>query len=198
MWYPIYRGEKVNLSVGDKVTIHCYKHDGSIHKSWKYAYVLDIKEDLIVLGNENVLVTKEDGRTWRTKEPAIMFFYNNRWFNVIAQIKSNGLFYYCNIASPYVIDGNVVKYIDYDLDLRVYNDGAFKILDKNEYTYHKRKMHYGDTIDKILKSELSELIGMKRRNEFPFDIKSIEYYHNIFKNICNNSKVKAYNNEEKY
>ena len=39
------------------------------------------KNDYIVLGNENVLVTKQDGRTWHTKEPAIMFFYKKRWFN---------------------------------------------------------------------------------------------------------------------
>lgn len=188
MWYSIYRGGKVNLSVGDKVSIHCYKHDGSIHKSWNYAYVLDIKRDYIVLGNENVLVTKEDGRTWKTKEPAIIFFFKKRWFNVIAQIKSNGLFYYCNIASPYVIDDNVVKYIDYDLDLRVYNDGAFKILDRNEYQYHKKKMHYSKEIDKILKSELSELINLKRSNMFPFDIKSIEKYYKIFKEISNQIK----------
>ncbi|UKI57053.1 MAG: hypothetical protein L6V81_06545 [Clostridium sp.] len=99
----------MNLKVGDTLVIHCYKHNGVIHKSWNIAYVLDIKKDYIVLGNENVLVTKQDGRTWRTKEPAIMFFYNNRWFNIIAQLKSNGIFYYCNIASPYVIDDNVIK-----------------------------------------------------------------------------------------
>ena len=177
MWYSIYRGEKVNLSVGDKVTIHCYKHDGSIHKSWKYAYVLDIKEDLIVLGNENVLVTKEDGRTWRTKEPAIMFFYNNRWFNVIAQLKSNGLFYYCNIASPYVIDGNVVKYIDYDLDLRVFPDGSFKVLDRGEYKYHKSLMNYSQDIDTILKAELTNLINKVRTKELAFEPGTVERYY---------------------
>lgn len=64
----------MNLKVGDTLVIHCYKHNGTIHKSWNVAYVLDIKRDYIVLGNENVLVTKQDGRTWRTKEPAIMFF----------------------------------------------------------------------------------------------------------------------------
>lgn len=52
-------------------------------------------------------------------------------------VKANGIFYYCNIASPYVIDEGILKYIDYDLDLRVFNDGAFKILDRNEYNYHK-------------------------------------------------------------
>lgn len=178
----------MNLSVGDKVTIHCYKHDGSIHKSWKYAYVLDIKEDLIVLGNENVLVTKEDGRTWRTKEPAIMFFYNNRWFNVIAQLKSNGLFYYCNIASPYVIDGNVVKYIDYDLDLRVFPNGSFKILDRMEYRYHKKQMHYSSRLDYILRYELGNLIEMVRAKEDPFNKKTIESYHQKYVELTEKQK----------
>ena len=163
--------------------IHCYKHNGVIHKSWNIAYVLDIKKDYIVLGNENVLVTKQDGRTWRTKEPAIMFFYNNRWFNIIAQLKSNGIFYYCNIASPYVIDDNVIKYIDYDLDLRVFNDGAFKILDRNEYNYHKKLMKYPKEVNYIIKEELSALIEMKKSGEFPFNEKCIEYYFNIFKKV---------------
>ena len=173
----------MNLKVGDTLVIHCYKHNGMIHKSWDIAYVLDVKDDYIVLGNENVLVTKEDGRTWRTKEPAIMFFYKNRWFNIIAQIKSKGIFYYCNIASPYVIEGNTLKYIDYDLDLRVFSDGAFKILDKNEYNYHKKLMKYSKDINYILKKELSSLIEMKKASEFPFNVDVIEYYNNIFKKI---------------
>lgn len=178
----------MNLKVGDTFVIHCYKHNGVIHKSWNIAYVLDIKKDYIVLGNENVLVTKQDGRTWRTKEPAIMFFYNNRWFNIIAQLKSNGIFYYCNIASPYVIDDNVIKYIDYDLDLRVFNDGAFKILDRNEYNYHKKLMKYPKEVNYIIKEELSALIEMKKSGEFPFNEKCIEYYFNIFKKVKKESE----------
>ena len=173
----------MNIKIGDTLVIHCYKHNGVIHKSWKLAYVLDIKEDYIVLGNENVLVTKQDGRTWHTKEPAIMFFYKKRWYNIIAQLKSNGIFYYCNIASPYVIDCDVLKYIDYDLDLRVFNDGAFKILDRNEYNYHKKLMKYPREVNYIIKEELSSLIEMKKAGEFPFDTHVIEYYYNIFRKI---------------
>lgn len=176
----------MNIKVGDTLVIHCYKHDGVIHKSWKSAVVLEVNDDFIVLGNENVLVTKQDGRTWHTKEPAIMFFYKKRWFNIIAQLKSNGIFYYCNIASPYVIDENVVKYIDYDLDLRVFNDGAFKILDRNEYNYHKKLMKYPRGVNYIIKEELSSLIEMKKAGEFPFNTQAIEYYYNIFKNIQKN------------
>ena len=173
------------LKIGDTLVIHCYKHNGVIYESSRVAYVLDIKEDYIVLGDENVLITKKDGRTWHTKGSAIMFFYKKRWFNIIAQLKEDGIFYYCNIASPFVIDAYALKYIDYDLDLRVFSDGAFKILDRNEYNYHKKLMKYPKEINYIIKEELSNLIEMKKASEFPFNKESIEYYYEIFQKIKN-------------
>ena len=173
----------MRLSIGDVIKIHCYKHNGMIYKTWEEAIVLDIKKDCIILGNNNVLVTKQDGRTWHTKEPAIMFFYRYRWFNVIAQFKKNGLFYYCNIASPYVVDNGVIKYIDYDLDLRVFPDGAFRVLDRNEYNYHKKLMNYPFEINEIIKYELTSLIEMKRNGEGPFNKELVDYYYKIFRRI---------------
>ena len=172
-----------DLKIGDTLVIHCYKHNGLVYESSKVAYVLDIKDEYIVLGDENVLITKKDGRRWHTKGSAIMFFYKKRWFNIIAQIKQEGIFYYCNIASPFVIDDGTLKYIDYDLDLRVFSDGAFKILDRNEYNYHKKLMNYPDEINYIVKEELSNLIEMKKAGEFPFTKESIEYYYDVFKKI---------------
>ena len=172
-----------DLKIGDTLVIHCYKHNGLVYESSKIAYVLDIKDDYIVLGDENVLITKKDGRRWHTKGSAIMFFYKKRWFNIIAQIKNEGIFYYCNIASPFVIDDSTLKYIDYDLDLRVFSDGAFKVLDRNEYNYHKKLMNYPQEINYIVKEELSSLIEMKKSSEFPFNKESIEYYYDIFKKM---------------
>ena len=112
-----------------------------------------------------------------------MFFYKDRWFNIIAQLKKNGLFYYCNIASPYVIDNGVIKYIDYDLDLRVFPDGAFRVLDRNEYNYHKKLMNYPFEINEIIKYELTALIDMKRKEVNPFNKKTIDYYSKIYQKI---------------
>jgi protein associated with RNAse G/E len=114
-----------------------------------------------------------------------MFFYKDRWFNIIAQLKENGLFYYCNIASPYIMDNRILKYIDYDLDLRVFPDGAFKILDRNEYNYHKKLMNYPREINFIIKSELSSLIEMKKRNDEPFNKELINNYFKIFLKLSN-------------
>ena len=175
----------MNLKIGDTLVIHCYKHNGVIYESSRVAYVIDIKDDYIVLGDENVLITKQDGRAWHTKGSSIMFFYKERWFNIIAQLKDDGTFYYCNIASPYIIENHILKYIDYDLDLRVFSNGAFKILDRNEYNFHKKIMNYPDEINYIIKEELSSLIEMKKASVVPFNKETIEYYYKVFKDIKN-------------
>ena len=175
-----------NLKVGDVLTIHCYKHDGRLHRTWDEATILDIKDDLLVCGNNKTVVNESDGRIHKTNEPAILFFYKKRWFNIIGQLKSQGLFYYCNIATPYLIEDNIIKYIDYDLDLRVFPDGAFRVLDRNEYKYHSKLMNYPKELDVILKKELTELINMKKTKTPPFTKETISKYYEIYKNIKNN------------
>ena len=171
------------FKVGDRLTINCYKHNGKIHRSWDEATVLDITDDYLVCANNKAKVTENDGRSYYTNEPAILFFYKKNWYNIIAQLKSHGLFYYCNIATPYVIDENIIKYIDYDLDLRVFPDGGFRVLDRNEYKYHKKIMHYSDDLDLVLRSELSKLIDLKRKNNGPFNKETIDKYYQIYKEL---------------
>ena len=67
------------LKIGHCYDIHSYKHNEKIHKVWDEAILLDIKDDYLVFGNDRTKVTESDGRYWRTKEPAIMFFYKKRW-----------------------------------------------------------------------------------------------------------------------
>ncbi len=168
---------------GDIVEIHCYKHNGKIHRIWEEATILENTEDYLICGNFKTNVIENDGRSHKTKEPAIIFFYKNSWFNIIAQFKEYGLFYYCNIASPYIVDENTIKYIDYDLDLRVFPDGGFRVLDKNEYKYHKKIMNYSDDLDFVINKALEELIDKKVKNEGPFNKNLILKYYNEYINI---------------
>jgi protein associated with RNAse G/E len=83
------------------------------------------------------------------------------------------------------MDGTIIKYIDYDLDLRVFPDGGYRVLDKNEYKYHKKLMRYSDDIDFVVKKELSSLIEMKQKNEGPFNKKLIFAYNDMYNEINN-------------
>ncbi len=169
-----------NLKVGDRLQIQCYKHNGKVHRVWDEAVLLDIKKDYMVFGNNKTLVTESDGNKWKTKEPAVMYFFNNKWFNVIAQLKKDGIYYYCNIATPFIIEEGTIKYIDYDLDLRIFPSGEYKILDKLEYKYHKKKMNYSDELDEVVRGSLDDLIKKYENNWYIFDENKNKDYYNRY------------------
>ena len=66
------------LCIGDKLQIQCYKHDKKIHRAWSEAIVLDVTKEYIVCGNNKTLVIESEGTTWRTKEPAIIYFLKDK------------------------------------------------------------------------------------------------------------------------
>lgn len=157
------------MCVGDLYEIQCYKHDGKIHRAWDEAILLDIQRDYMVFGNNCTKVTESEGVVWRTKEPAIMYFFRNRWYNIIAQMKNDGIYFYCNIASPFILEEGTIKYIDYDLDLRIFPKGDFRVLDKFEYEYHKKKMGYSEKLDIVIRNALSDLINDYRKKDLMFN-----------------------------
>ncbi len=169
------------MFIGDLYQIQCYKHDGKIHRAWDEAVLLDVKKDYMVFGNNKTLVTESEGTMWRTKEPAVMYFFKDKWFNIIAQMKKNGIYYYCNIATPFIIEDGTIKYIDYDLDLRIFPKGDYKVLDKLEYEYHKKKMNYSSDLDKVIQNAMSELIDEYNNLKEMFNKdKNIEYMNEYF------------------
>ncbi len=177
-----------DIKVGDKYEIHCYKHNGRLHRQWDEAIVLEVRDNYMIFGNNKTIVIDSDGKVWKTKEPAIMFFFRDRWFNIIGQVKEYGIYFYCNIATPFLIEDNVIKYIDYDLDLRVFPNGSFKILDRMEYKYHRKKMKYSNRLDFILKYELGNLIDMVRMKEPPFNKNVIDKYYQKYLILTNNDE----------
>ena len=165
-----------NMCIGDKLQIQCYKHNGKIHRAWDEAVVLDINKEYIVFGNNRTLVTEAEGNAWKTKEPAIMYFFKNEWFNIICQLKKDGIYYYCNIASPFIIEEGTIKYIDYDLDLRVFPSGEYKILDRLEYKRHQKMMGYSKELSMVVEDSLEQLISLYNDKSRFFDkVKNREY-----------------------
>jgi uncharacterized protein len=153
---------------GEPIQIHSYKHNGHIHRVWEETTVLKGTETLVIGGNDRTIVTESDGRTWITREPAIAYFHTQYWFNIIGMIREDGVYYYCNISSPFIYDGEALKYIDYDLDIKVYPDMSFHLLDEDEYERHRREMKYPEVIDQILKKNVEKLIKWIKHRKGPF------------------------------
>ncbi len=168
---------------GKKVLIHCYKHDGSIHRSWSRGFVLEETDEHFIVINNRTQVTESDGRVWHTREPAICYFPKHDWYNVICMIRKTGVYYYCNIASPTLYDGEALKYIDYDLDLKVFPDKRYRILDQDEYMEHAKAMGYGKKLDEILHRQLDLLIEMAKKQSGPFDKSFTEHWYHEYQDL---------------
>lgn len=76
------------------------------------------------------------GITLRTNDRSIERYYSNRWYNVFEihdrdddRLKA----WYCNVTSPATFSQGKIKYIDLALDILVYPDGDYLILDEDEF-----------------------------------------------------------------
>lgn len=171
------------LLIGKEILIHSYKHNEKVHRSWSKGLVLEETDECFIVINNHTLVTESDGRRWYTREPAIWYFPKNKWYNVICMIRKNGVYFYCNIASPALYDGEAIKYIDYDLDLKVFPDYKYKVLDEEEYELHRKQMGYSQVLDRILKRQLKDLIDMSYNMSGPFRPDFAQKWYSIYQNI---------------
>ena len=95
-------------------------------------------------------------------------------------IRHSGVYYYCNLASPSVYDGEAIKNIDYDLDVKLYPDGGYQILDEDEFAQHARQMHYPEEVKKIVEEQMQMLIHAMEKGEDPFNQACIDYYYSKY------------------
>lgn len=173
----------MEIKIGDKIVIHSYKHNKCLHRIWKNATILEDNEDYIVVANKRTKVVEATGRFWYTREPSVSFFFKNHWYNVIAIIKKKEVTYYCNVGSPVLIDDEALKYIDYDLDIKVNSDFTYKILDIYEYKTHQKLMNYPEDIKLILAREMLNLKAKIDKRRIPFNAELVLNWYDKLLNL---------------
>lgn len=156
------------MKIGDKIVLHSYKHDQSLHRVWKTEVLLAEDDDMVIVANRRTRVVESNGRFWYTKEPSVSFFFKKFWFNAIGIIKNENVGFYCNLSSPILRDDEALKYIDYDLDIKVDQYFNMTVLDRNEYNRNKKRMNYPEKVMEILSQEIEHLKEMIINRDFPF------------------------------
>ncbi len=157
----------------NKIEIISYKHNGELHRVWQYAYIVEETDNKIILVNDRANVIDGDGRRWKTKEPAVCYFYKDYWFNIICMLRNNSIYYYCNLSSPYVFDSEGIKYIDYELDVKVFPSGDRLILDRDEFEFNALDYHYSQDLINIIERQLKVLLNLIDRGEGPFNPQNV-------------------------
>ena len=162
------------------IKVQSYKHDGTLHRCWERNFLLLEDDKFFIVASTRTRVIESDGRRWFSKEPAVSFFSKDRWFNVIAMIKNEGIIYYINVASPTLYSQGMLRYIDYDLDFKLYPDGRIITLDEGEHLRHAHQYHYSPELKKAIKIASTYIMQLLENKSYPFDNKLVDKMYRKF------------------
>ncbi len=152
------------MKIGKKIMVHGYKKNGWLYRVWEFPIVVEENDRYVCLSKKstNVITSeKNTERNFRSKsdKDTFWFFFKDKWFNILVTINNDKtLSFYINLASPYIYEEEAIKYIDFDLDIKIYPNCEYKLLDENEFELHKEEFNYGGKLSRIIEEQASILM----------------------------------------
>jgi len=100
------------------------------------------------------------------------YYWLDRWYNVFrfAGPDRKRKRYYCNINMPPEFDGEVLSYIDLDIDVLVEPDWSFSILDVDDFERNAKLYNYPIEIRHQAQQAVAELVTLIESKAFPFTV----------------------------
>ncbi len=153
------------------VTVRAHKYDGSEHRTWS-AQVLRQEGSLLVLDatfdqeiKHELLGTIASGTT------SVEYYWLDRWYNIFRFAEPSGELrsYYCNVNVPPAFDGQILSYVDLDIDILVEPDLSYRIVDVEDFEQNAERFGYSAAVQKEARQALESLVGLIEGRAFPFN-----------------------------
>ena len=153
------------------ITVRVLKYDGSEHRRWSASIqrqegsllVLDARFDEEI--NHDLIGTIVAG-TISTE-----YYWLDRWFNIFRFSDPAGRLqsFYCNINIPPVLDGQLLSYVDLDIDILVQPDFSYRVLDLEDFANNAARFGYSDDVRQHAQQAFNEVIAIIESRAFPFN-----------------------------
>ena len=126
------------MMISAKKMITVIKQNVSGEETWRYqGAIIDQTAEKIVI---EAFFDREDSEfhgIWlRMGDRFVETYFSERWYNIFEIFDVHDKLpkgWYCNIATPAVLDGDKISYRDLALDLLVYPNGRQLVLDEDEF-----------------------------------------------------------------
>jgi protein associated with RNAse G/E len=157
-----------------EITVSASNYDGTPH--WVHAaWLVRVEDGFVQTATPPNTPVRNEGDGYVSPYDTRGHYWTDRWFNVIRlETPGEGLFgYYCNIATPLEFDGATVRYVDLQIDVRVYAqpDGGltYAVVDEDEFAAARERYGYAEELVSRCYAAVDELVAMVEAREFPFD-----------------------------
>lgn len=154
--------DSFHAAVGAEVTVNSRKYDGRVRRTWKGG-LLTRSDDLVVLvGRFDEDVEHSDLGIIRRGTVSFEHFWPARWYNIFRFHEPDGQLkaWYCNVAMPAVFDREVIDFIDLDIDVVVWPDMSYDVVDLDDFERNSQKYGYPVEIRSAAQSALADLLTM--------------------------------------
>ncbi len=166
-----------------KVRVYSRKYDGAIRDEYE-PYLYDETDEIIILFSLAGLPhwDRRKGAWIPAPDGYLEIFFKRKWYNVlhIAVQNSNTNLMYVNIAIPPTLHGEILEWVDLDLDYRVHMDNSIARLDEDEFQQNAQRLRYPPDLIKQTQAACREVEGGLKQRIFPFDYeRQVELYYRI-------------------
>ena len=189
--------DRLDKKIGTRVMINAYKFNGWLYRVWEYPLVLEVNDDYIVLASHesDILTSKLNSKQFfysKVSKPTFWFLFKDKWFNLIVTITPKGCQSYINVSSPFIFEESAFKYIDFDLDFKIFPNHTWIEVDINEFMVNQVHFKYPPILIKKIKETEDELIKLIKDNYFlQFSSEqNINKYQELFKKMTIKEKKK--------
>jgi protein associated with RNAse G/E len=165
------------LCVSEKLfTINSRKFGGELHRTWQAKLLEETDELLIFVGEFGFDVEHPKLGKIRKGTISYEYYWRDKWFNVFRFQEPDGAFrnFYCNINQPPILSDGVLDYIDLEIDIVVWKDFRYEILDREEFEENARRNNFSSDFRAQIDASLRELIEKIEKREFPFDLEIVK------------------------
>jgi protein associated with RNAse G/E len=102
---------------------------------------------------------------------SIEYYWLHRWYNVFRFLDAGNRLrnFYCNVNQPPRFDGQVLSYVDMDIDVLVERDFSFRVLDLDEFEHNVIRYDYPIELQTNALGAVNELIELIQTRAFPFN-----------------------------
>ena len=96
-------------------------------------------------------------------------YWTDRWYNIWLLDQPNPLACYTNIAMPCQFDGQILRWIDLEIDIEVYTDGTTVVRDQDEFDQRSKSMGYPPEVVQQALAARDTLLEKKVWNEISME-----------------------------
>lgn len=160
------------LEAYPRIRVEKMKYPDIRYYSYQKRLVRRAADEIILYNSPGLAITDHlRGGGFYLPTQSVTWCSTERWNSVSAVFEPKGAFkfWYCDVAMPCTLAGDVLAYVDLDLDLIAYQDGTYRVDDEDEFLVHQREYGYPPEIVARARAELAGLIAAHAARVYPFD-----------------------------